>query len=94
MTKLEKRLCIFALIFVAVYIGAIIATIQSRTGSGDRVTRIESAQADPAESRLMLAELLLPMTILLVVTVSFIIVKRQRSKIKFDDDEEDDDPDL
>jgi len=90
MTKLEKRLCIFALIFVAVYIGAIVATIKSRTGGREKVTRIESVQPDPAESRLMLAELFLPMTILLVVTVSFIVVKRQRSKIDFDEDEDDD----
>ena len=46
----------------------------------ERITRIESVEPGPAEGRLMLAELLLPMLILLTLTISFIIVKKQRAK--------------
>jgi len=80
MTKLEKRLCVFAIVFVAIYIGAIVITIRSKVSVEQRITRIESVEPGPAEGQLMLAELLLPMLIFLTVTICFIIVKRQRSK--------------
>lgn len=80
MTKFEKRLCVFAVVFVAIYIGAVVITVRSRMNDDKRITRIESAEPGPAEGRLMLAELLLPMLILLTLTVSFIIVKKQRAK--------------
>lgn len=80
MTKFEKRLCVFAIVFVAIYIGAIVITIRSRVNVEQRITRIESVEPGPAEGQMMLAELLLPMLIFLTVTVCFIIVKRQRSK--------------
>ena len=80
MTKFEKKLVVFAIVFVAIYIGAVVITVRSRMVDQERITRIESAEPGPAEGRLMLAELLLPMLILLTLTVSFIIVKKQRAK--------------
>lgn len=80
MTKFEKRLCVFALVFVAIYISAVVLTIRSRVSVEERVTRIESLEPGPAEGQLLLAELLLPMLIFFTVTVCFIIVKKQRAK--------------
>lgn len=80
MTKFEKRLCVFAIVFVAIYIGAVVITVRSRMSDEKRITRIESEEPGPAEGQLMLAELLLPMLILLTLTVSFIIIKKQRAK--------------
>jgi NADH:ubiquinone oxidoreductase subunit 6 (subunit J) len=80
MTKFEKRLCVFAIVFVAVYIGAVALTLHSRISSEDKITRFESARPDPAEGQMMLAELLLPMLIFLTVTVCFIIVKKKRAQ--------------
>ena len=80
MTKFEKRLCIFAFVFVALYIGAIVLTIRSRVSVDERITRIDSLAPGPAEGQLLLAELLLPMLIFLTVTVCFIIVKKHRGK--------------
>lgn len=80
MTKFEKRLCVFAIVFVAIYIGAVVITVHSRMSNEERITRIESVEPGPAEGQLMLAELLLPMLIFFTVTVCFIIVKKQRSK--------------
>ena len=80
MTKFEKRLCVFAIVFVAIYIAAIVITIRSKVSVEERITRIESVEPGPAEGQLMLAELLLPMLIFLAVTICFIIVKKGRSK--------------
>jgi hypothetical protein len=80
MNKFEKRLCVLAIVFVAVYLAAAGITIHSRVSDGDKTTRIVSAEPDPAEGNLMLAELFLPMLILLTVTVCFIIVRKKRSK--------------
>jgi len=82
MSKFEKRLCIFAIVFVAVYIGAVALTLHSRVSIEEKITRLESAGPDAAEGQLMLAELLLPMLIFLTVTVSFIIVKKKRAKAR------------
>ena len=82
MSKLEKRLCIFAIIFVIIYIGAIVLTIQSKVAQKHEITRLESAQAAPGEGHLMLAELFLPMLILFTIAVCFIIVKRKRDKAR------------
>ena len=79
MSKLELRLCVIAIVFVAIYIGAIAMTIHSRGSHEDRVTRIEAAGPPPGEGHIMLAELLLPMLILLTVTVCFIVVKKKRA---------------
>ena len=80
MSKFEKRLCVFAIVFVVIYLGAISLTIQSRLAGGNRVTRLESAKPGPGEGPLMLAELFLPMIILLAISVSFIIVRKKRDK--------------
>lgn len=80
MTKFEKKLCIFAIIFVTIYLGTIVITINSRVRNEKRITRIESVEAAPGEGQIMLAELLLPMLIFLSLTVCFIIVKKKRTK--------------
>ena len=57
MSKLEKRIILLAILFVAVYMGAIVMTLRSRARVRDRVTRIESAAPIvEAEGRLMLAD--------------------------------------
>lgn len=80
MTRFEKRLVIFALIFVVIYLGAAVATINMRINNEDRIERLESTKISPAEGRLMMAELLLPMAILLTLTVCFIVVRKQRAR--------------
>ena len=80
MSKFEKRLCIFALMFVALYLGAVVLTIHSRIDKADKIERIESMALTPEKSQLMLVELLLPMLILLTLTVCFIIVRKTRAK--------------
>ena len=80
MSKFEKKLCVLAIVFVAIYLGAAGITIHSRVSDGDKTTRIVSAEPDPEEGNLMLAELFLPMLILLTVTICFIVVRKKRSK--------------
>ena len=80
MSKFEKRLCIFAIVFVACYIGAIVLTIHSRVSNKEKITRIESARPSEGEEDIILAELLLPMLIFFTVTVCFIIIKKKREK--------------
>ena len=80
MGKLEKRLIIFALIFVLIYVGAIIATVKSRTDTSQKPARIESATPTEEEGRLMLAELLLPMAVLFTLSVCFILARKKRIK--------------
>ena len=82
MSRTEKRLCAVALVFVVVYLGAAALTIHSRIEKKNEITRIESAGAAPDEGHLMMAELFLPMLILLTVTVCFIIVKKKREKTR------------
>ena len=81
MSKFEIRLCIFAIVFVVIYIGAIALTINSRVSTEEKITRIESEAPAPGEGQMMLAELLLPMLILLTITICFIIVKKKRAKM-------------
>ena len=78
--KFEKRLSVVALIFVAIYIGAAILTIQFRNDREDQIQRIESADLTPAKGRLIMVQLFLPMMIILTLTVCFIIVRKQRAK--------------
>ena len=80
MSKFEKRLCIFALVFVAVYIGAMVITVHSRVSNSEKITRIESVEPGQGEGQMMLAELFLPMAIFFTVTVCFIMVKNKRSR--------------
>lgn len=79
MSKLEKRLILFAVIFVIVYLGAIAMTLQSRNKGPEKPTRIESAlPVAEEEARLMLAQLLLPMAVLTTLSICFILAKRRR----------------
>jgi len=79
MRKFERRICVFAIIFVSLYIVAIIFTIHSRVKTETRIERIESPAMEPGESMLMMAELLPPMLLLLVIIVCFIVVKKRRA---------------
>jgi uncharacterized membrane protein YjgN (DUF898 family) len=91
MRKFEIKLAVLALIFVVVYLGAAVITIQNRLSEPERVERLESKKITTAEGRLLMAELFLPMVILLTLTVCFIVVRRQRAKrlLTLDDDVED-----
>ncbi len=79
MQKFEKRICIFAIVFVSLYVGAIIITIHSRIKTETRIERIESPAMQPGERMIMMAELLPPMLLLLVITICFIIVRKKRT---------------
>jgi cytochrome bd-type quinol oxidase subunit 2 len=79
-SKFEKKLCVFAVVFVALYIGAIAMTIHSRVTNEQKITKLESVGPVQGEADMMLAELLLPMLIFLTVTVCFIIVRKKRGK--------------
>ncbi len=91
MKKFEIRLAVFALIFVVVYLGAAVITIQNRLAEPERLERLESKKITSVEGRLLLAELFLPMVILLTLTICFIVVRKQRAKklLTLDDTEED-----
>ena len=80
MSKLEKRLIIFAIIFVLVYVGAIIATVRSRVDTTPETPRLESATPTEQEGRLMMVELLLPMAVLFAISVCFIWARKKRLK--------------
>ncbi len=80
MSKFEKRLVIFALVFVVIYLGAAALTIHMRVTVGDPIERLESTKISTPEARLLMAELFLPMMILLTLAVCFIVVKKQRAK--------------
>jgi len=80
MSRLEKRLIIFALLFVVVYLAAIVLTIQSRIQVKDKTTRIGSVLPTEEEGRLALAQLLAPMAVLLTLAICFIVAKKQREK--------------
>ena len=67
MSRFEKKLCVLAIVFVVIYLGAIGITIQTRISSKENITRLESARPGPGEGQLMLAELFLPMMILLTI---------------------------
>ncbi len=95
MSKFEKRLCIVALVFVAIYLGAAIITIKYRISKPDRIERLESRELSAAEGQLLMAELFLPAMILLTLTVSYIVVRKTRAKKRLLLDEPDDEtPDL
>ena len=89
--RFEKKLVIAALVFVAIYLGAAALTIHSKYDQEERIERIESPDLTPAESRLMLVELFLPMVILLTLTICFVVVRRQRAKRYLELDEPEDD---
>jgi hypothetical protein len=80
MSKIEKRLIIAALVFVAIYLGAAAITIHTRITQEDKIERLESPELTPAEGQLLIAELFLPFMILLTLAICFIIVRKQRLK--------------
>ena len=88
MNKLQRWLGIGTIVFVLVYLGAIVITMQSRIQESERTTTIESSRAVEAERHLVLPELLLPMGILLTLAASYLIVKRRNAKNydRLDDD--------
>ncbi len=89
MSKFEKRLAIFALVFVVIYLGAAIITINTRFNQEDRIERLESSKISPTEGRLLMAQLFLPMVILFTLAVCFIFVRKQRAKKMLQLDEPD-----
>jgi len=88
--KLQRWLGIGAILFVIIYMGAVVLTVQSRMRDDERPTVIESAKAREQERHLMLPELLLPMGILLALAGSYLVVRRRNQKIyeQLDDDVE------
>jgi NADH:ubiquinone oxidoreductase subunit 6 (subunit J) len=80
MTKFEKRLSLIAIVFVVIYLGAAAVTIHNRISNVAKTLRIESTGPPPGESHMMIAELFLPMMIVLVLAVCFVFVKKQRVK--------------
>ena len=80
MSKIEKRLIISALVFVAIYLGAAAITSHTRMTQEDKIERLESPELTPAEGQLLIAELFLPFMILLTLAICFIIVRKQRLK--------------
>ena len=80
LSRFEKKLSIVALVFVVIYLGAAALTIQSNYSKDDSIPQLESSDLTPAEARLMMVELFLPMLIVLVLTVCFIVVRITRAK--------------
>ena len=80
MTKLQKWLGIGSIVFVILYLGAAVITIQSRIDAEQRPVVIEAASDIEQERHLLLPELLLPMGILLTLSVSYLVVKRRNAK--------------
>ena len=89
MSKFEKKLVIFALVFVVIYLGAAVATINTRINKEDRIERFESTKISSTEGRLLMVELFLPMLIFFTLTVCFIVVRKQRAKKMLQLDEPD-----
>jgi hypothetical protein len=80
MTPIEKRLGIGAIVFVLIYLAAAGLTLHSRISRPERPVRIEATGPPPGESQMMMAQLLLPMLIVLTVAVSFLIVRKKRAE--------------
>jgi len=91
MTKLQRWLGVSAIVFVVLYLGAAVITIQSRIDTKERPTTLESARAIEKERHLLLPELFLPMGILLTLAVSYFVVKRRNARTYQQLDDEADD---
>ena len=94
MSKIEKRLIVAALVFVAIYLGAAAITIHTRITREDKIERLESPDLSPAEGQLLIAELFLPVMILMTLAICFIIVRKQRVKKLLEMEKEDAEEDL
>ena len=77
--KIEKRLSLLAICFVIIYLVAAGLTVHSRISKVDRTVRIEGTGPPPGESEMMIAELFLPMLIVLTVAVCFVVVRKRRA---------------
>ena len=88
MSKLQRWLGIGSMLFVMIYLGAILVTIKSQIDVQDRPAVIESTRADEAEKHLAIPELLLPMGILFALAASYLVVRRRnaRNYDRLDDD--------
>ena len=81
MTKFEKRLCILAVVFVVVYLGAVTLTLIHRSGERkEKQMRYETAEVKKAESRIALVELFPPMLVLLTITIAYMVAKKKRAR--------------
>ena len=91
--KLQRWLGIGAIMFVLVYIGAVVLTVKSRGHRGAYPAVIESTRAMEQERNLLLPELLFPMGILLTLAGCYLIVRHRNQKIyrHLDDEPEEDD---
>jgi hypothetical protein len=76
--KMEKRLSVLAICFVIIYLVAAGLTVHSRIAKADRTVRIEGTGPQPGESEMMMAQLFLPMLIVLTVAVCFVVVRKRR----------------
>jgi len=94
MSKIEKRLIVAALVFVAIYLGAAAITIHTRITKEDKIERLESPDLSRAEGQLLIAELFLPVMILLTLAVCFIVVRKQRVKKLLEMEKEDAEEDV
>ena len=96
MSKFEKRLVLFAIVFVVFYLGAAVLTLHHRFGHIETAPlRYESDVPTPAEGRLGMAELLLPMLVLLTLAITYAVVKKKRAaQLAELEDSEDVIPDL
>ena len=80
MSKFEKRLILFAIVFVVVYLGAAVITLNKRFGGEDVAPlRYESEVPTRAEGRLGMVELLPPMLVLLALALTYAAVKKKRA---------------
>jgi len=81
LSKMEKRLCVPAVVFVVIYLGAAALTLHSRSGEKKEVQqKFESVAPAKAEGRLAMVELFLPMLVLLTIAISYAIVKKKRAR--------------
>jgi len=81
LSKIEKRLCVLAVVFVVIYLGAAALTLHSRSGEKEEVQqKFESVAPNKAEGRLAMVELFLPMLVLLAIAISYAIVKNKRAR--------------
>ena len=81
LSRFERRLCIVAVVFVAIYLGAVALTLIHR--SSDRKEpqmRYETAEVKKAESRIALVQLFPPMLVLLTVTIAYMVAKKKRAR--------------
>ena len=95
MSKFEKRLILFAIVFVVIYLGAAVITLHNRFGGTETAPlRYESEVPTRAEGRLGMVELLLPMLVLLTLALTYAAVKKKRaSQLAQLEDSEDELPD-